>query len=60
MPAESVEERFIRGFSLKFQGAREQNGSMIGFIGQELLQHDTKTGFVEREEGQDGTKIGFV
>ena len=60
MPAESAEERFIQGFSLKIEGSTEQNGSMIGFIGQELLQHDTKTGFVERDEGQDDTQIGFV
>ena len=34
MSAESAEERFIRGFSLKIEGSEEQNGSMIGFIQQ--------------------------
>ena len=34
MSAESAEECFIRGFSLKIEDPEEQNGSMIGFIQQ--------------------------
>ena len=46
MSAESAEERFIRGFSSKIEGSAEKKGSTVGFIGQEILQHDTKIGFV--------------
>ena len=44
--AESAEECFIRGFSLKIEGSKEQNGSMIGFIWQKIMQHGIRIGFI--------------
>ena len=61
MVAESAEERFIRGFSLKIEGSGEREGSMVGFMGQEILQqHDTKICFVSQDEGQYASKIRII
>ena len=45
---------------MKIEVSREQDGSMIGFIAQEILQHDIKIEFVELDEGQNGSKISFI
>ena len=45
LSAESAEERFIRGFSLKIEGSKEQGGSMFGLIWQKIVQHGIRIGF---------------